>query len=137
MAQFWLKIPYPNHTRREHDIFKWNGQTVMYLFAIFLLFFTLKNACVVFFCLCFWRVLWRRHFLINTFSFLVFFTESSKTHRSIFSLKGVHFASHKMASSSGGVLKDLVHPSLNEALKTQNSVTFKLVKTGKWWNNFY
>ena len=36
-----------------------------------------------------------------------------------------------MASSSGGVLKDLVHPSLNEALKTQNSVTFKLVKTGK------
>lgn len=73
----------------------------------------------------------RRHFLINSFSFLYFFTESSKTHRSIFSLKGVHFASHKMASSSGGVLKDLVHPSLNEALKTQNSVTFKLVKTGK------
>lgn len=35
------------------------------------------------------------------------------------------------ASSSGGALKDLVHPSLNEALKTQNSVTFKLVKTGE------
>lgn len=35
------------------------------------------------------------------------------------------------ASSSGGALKDLVHPSLNETLKTQNSVTFKLVKTGE------
>jgi hypothetical protein len=38
-----------------------------------------------------------------------------------------------MAASSSGsnVLKDLVHPSLNEALKTHNSVTFKLVKTGE------
>lgn len=32
-------------------------------------------------------------------------------------------------SSSGGVLKDLGHPGLNEALKSHNSVTFKLVKT--------
>ena len=37
-----------------------------------------------------------------------------------------------MASSSGGVLRDLVHPSLNEHLKTQNSVSFKLVKTGEY-----
>jgi hypothetical protein len=36
-----------------------------------------------------------------------------------------------MAASSSGALKDLVHPSINEALKTHNSVTFKLVKTGE------
>jgi hypothetical protein len=65
--------------------------------------------------------------------FNCFFAEPSKTHRSIFSWKGVHFATPKMASSSGGVLKDLVHPSFNEALKTQNSVTFKLVKTGEFY----
>lgn len=32
-------------------------------------------------------------------------------------------------STSVGVLKDLGHPGLNEALKSHNSVTFKLVKT--------
>lgn len=32
-------------------------------------------------------------------------------------------------SASVGVLKDLGHPGLNEALKSHNSVTFKLVKT--------
>ena len=34
-------------------------------------------------------------------------------------------------ATGSGAIKDLVHPSLNEALKTQNSVTFKLVKTGE------
>uniref|UniRef100_A0A182MTW3 Uncharacterized protein n=1 Tax=Anopheles culicifacies TaxID=139723 RepID=A0A182MTW3_9DIPT len=33
-------------------------------------------------------------------------------------------------AGGGGVLKDLGHPGLNEALKSHNSVTFKLVKTG-------
>uniref|UniRef100_A0A182N9N1 F-BAR domain-containing protein n=1 Tax=Anopheles dirus TaxID=7168 RepID=A0A182N9N1_9DIPT len=33
------------------------------------------------------------------------------------------------SSGGGGVLKDLGHPGLNEALKSHNSVTFKLVKT--------
>lgn len=42
-----------------------------------------------------------------------------------------------MAASSSGALKDLVHPSLNETLKTQNSVTFKLVKTGKRLNELF
>ncbi|CAO1427466.1 unnamed protein product [Diamesa serratosioi] len=58
--------------------------------------------------------------------------QSSKTHRRLFGWRGFSSSTpqiNKMASSSGGVLKDLVHPSLNEALKTQNSVTFKLVKT--------
>uniref|UniRef100_A0A182PFZ0 F-BAR domain-containing protein n=1 Tax=Anopheles epiroticus TaxID=199890 RepID=A0A182PFZ0_9DIPT len=32
-------------------------------------------------------------------------------------------------SGGGGVLKDLGHPGLNEALKSHNGVTFKLVKT--------
>jgi len=30
-----------------------------------------------------------------------------------------------------GVLKDYGHGSLNEALKSQNNVNFKLIKTGK------
>lgn len=34
------------------------------------------------------------------------------------------------SSSGGGVLKDLVHPNFNETLKSHNSVSFKLVKTG-------
>jgi hypothetical protein len=31
-------------------------------------------------------------------------------------------------------LKELTHPALNEALKTHNSVTFKLVRTGEYSN---
>lgn len=67
--------------------------------------------------------------------------ESSKSHRSIFSSKRggttlsivpvSHLPLGGSMSSSGGVLKDLGHPGLNEALKSHNSVTFKLVKTGK------
>jgi hypothetical protein len=37
-----------------------------------------------------------------------------------------------MATSGGTILKELTHPSLNETLKTHNSVTFKLVKTGEY-----
>nr|XP_029728859.1 uncharacterized protein LOC109418473 isoform X7 [Aedes albopictus] len=65
--------------------------------------------------------------------------ESSKSHRSIFSSKRggttlsivpvSHLPLGGSMSSSGGVLKDLGHPGLNEALKSHNSVTFKLVKT--------
>ncbi|XP_062544756.1 uncharacterized protein LOC134211662 isoform X2 [Armigeres subalbatus] len=65
--------------------------------------------------------------------------ESSKSHRSIFSSKRggttlsiVSVSQQPLGgsmSSSGGVLKDLGHPGLNEALKSHNSVTFKLVKT--------
>ncbi|CRL05816.1 CLUMA_CG018842, isoform A [Clunio marinus] len=57
--------------------------------------------------------------------------EPTKSNRRIFAWRGFSPSpSRKMAaSSSGGALKDLVHPSLNETLKTQNSVTFKLVKT--------
>ncbi|XP_065081964.1 uncharacterized protein Stacl isoform X4 [Ochlerotatus camptorhynchus] len=65
--------------------------------------------------------------------------ESSKSHRSIFSSKrgGTTPSIDPVSqlplggsmSSSGGVLKDLGHPGLNEALKSHNSVTFKLVKT--------
>lgn len=40
------------------------------------------------------------------------------------------------SSSGGGALKDLVHPNLNETLKTHNSVSFKLVKTGEFMNVF-
>ena len=39
-------------------------------------------------------------------------------------------------SGGGGVLKDLGHPGLNEALKSHNGVTFKLVKTGKYGLRF-
>lgn len=73
-------------------------------------------------------------FAILLIYFQSVFLESSKTHRRLFGWRGFSSSTpqiNKMASSSGGVLKDLVHPSLNEALKTQNSVTFKLVKTGK------
>jgi hypothetical protein len=40
-----------------------------------------------------------------------------------------------MATSGGTILKELTHPSLNETLKTHNSVTFKLVKTGEYLAN--
>ncbi|XP_069675768.1 uncharacterized protein [Periplaneta americana] len=36
-----------------------------------------------------------------------------------------------MASGGEITLRDLSHPSLNEALKAHNSVTFKLVRTGE------
>ncbi|XP_058459240.1 uncharacterized protein LOC131435409 isoform X2 [Malaya genurostris] len=64
--------------------------------------------------------------------------ESSKTHRSIFSkrvettpsiVSTPQLSLGGSMTSSGGVLKDLGHPGLNEALKSHNSVTFKLVKT--------
>ncbi|XP_052860404.1 uncharacterized protein LOC128267575 isoform X2 [Anopheles cruzii] len=65
--------------------------------------------------------------------------ESSKSHRhNLFSRRGTTpsagpaFLAHaggSMSTSSGGVLKDLGHPGLSEALKSHNSVTFKLVKT--------
>jgi len=34
-------------------------------------------------------------------------------------------------------IRDLIHPSLNEPLKNQQQVTFKLVKTGNFKNHFY
>uniref|UniRef100_A0AAG5D3N8 Phorbol-ester/DAG-type domain-containing protein n=2 Tax=Anopheles atroparvus TaxID=41427 RepID=A0AAG5D3N8_ANOAO len=64
--------------------------------------------------------------------------ESSKSHRhNIFSKRGTtpsagpafQALGGSMSSSGGGVLKDVGHPGLNEALKSHNSVTFKLVKT--------
>ncbi|XP_058123240.1 uncharacterized protein LOC131264996 [Anopheles coustani] len=64
--------------------------------------------------------------------------ESSKSHRhNIFSKRGTTPSAGpafqglggSMSTSGGGVLKDLGHPGLNEALKSHNSVTFKLVKT--------
>ncbi|KAG5670350.1 hypothetical protein PVAND_000624 [Polypedilum vanderplanki] len=59
-----------------------------------------------------------------------FVKEPTKAKSKVFSWRGFNTsATTKMASSSGGALRDLVHPSLNEALKTQNSVSFKLVKT--------
>jgi hypothetical protein len=58
----------------------------------------------------------------------------SKANRRVFAWRGFSPATTKMASSSGGALKDLVHPNFNEALKTQNSVSFKLVKTGEFLN---
>ena len=36
-----------------------------------------------------------------------------------------------MATGGDITLRDLSHPSLNEALKAHNSVTFKLVRTGE------
>lgn len=70
---------------------------------------------------------------VHLFLFFHYFPEPTKTNRRIFAWRGFSPArSRKMsASSSGGALKDLVHPSLNEALKTHNGVTFKLVKTGE------
>lgn len=65
---------------------------------------------------------------------LYLFIESSKNHRSIFGRRGPSSQlsySGSMASAGGGTLKDLSHPGLNEALKSHNSVTFKLVKTGE------
>lgn len=64
------------------------------------------------------------------FLFLIF-SESSKSSRRVFAWRGFSSSATKMASSSGGALKDLVHPNFNEALKTHNSVSFKLVKTGE------
>lgn len=66
--------------------------------------------------------------------FFSYFPEPTRPSRRIFAWRGFSPpANRKMAASSSGgsVLKDLVHPSLNEALKTHNSVTFKLVKTGE------
>lgn len=59
--------------------------------------------------------------------------EPTRPSRGLFAWRGFssNTTSKMAASSSGGALKDLVHPSLNETLKTQNSVTFKLVKTGE------
>ncbi|PSN45510.1 hypothetical protein C0J52_13166 [Blattella germanica] len=36
-----------------------------------------------------------------------------------------------MATGGDITLRDISHPSLNEALKAHNSVTFKLVRTGE------
>ncbi|XP_055619191.1 uncharacterized protein LOC129764288 isoform X5 [Toxorhynchites rutilus septentrionalis] len=61
--------------------------------------------------------------------------ESSKSHRSIFGKRegtSADLISQRPlggSMTSSGVLKDLGHPGLNEALKSHNSVTFKLVKT--------
>uniref|UniRef100_A0A903XXH7 SH3 and cysteine-rich domain-containing protein 3 n=1 Tax=Anopheles gambiae TaxID=7165 RepID=A0A903XXH7_ANOGA len=65
--------------------------------------------------------------------------ESSKSHRhNIFSKRGAtpsagpafqSLGGSMSTSGGGGVLKDLGHPGLNEALKSHNGVTFKLVKT--------
>ena len=53
--------------------------------------------------------------------------------RSLFGWRGARGRSLspavKMATPLG-ILKDCTHPSLNETLKSHNSVTFKLVKTG-------
>jgi hypothetical protein len=38
---------------------------------------------------------------------------------------------NKMATGGDITLRDVSHPSLNEALKAHSSVTFKLVRTGK------
>lgn len=40
-------------------------------------------------------------------------------------------------SSGGGILRDLGHPGLNDTLKVHNSVTFKLVKTGKHCEKYF
>lgn len=69
------------------------------------------------------------------------FAESLKTHRSIFRNKRGGTTPNNIPaslqplggsmSSSGGLLKDLGHPGFNETLKSHNTVTFKLVKTGE------
>ena len=38
-------------------------------------------------------------------------------------------------ASYNGVLKDYGQSSLSEAFKTQNNINFKLIKTGKLYNN--
>jgi len=41
-----------------------------------------------------------------------------------------------MAAGGDITLRDVSHPSLNEALKAHNSVTFKLVRTGEYGERF-
>jgi len=41
-----------------------------------------------------------------------------------------------MAAGGDITLRDVSHPSLNEALKAHNSVTFKLVRTGEYSEHF-
>jgi hypothetical protein len=41
-----------------------------------------------------------------------------------------------MATGGDITLRDVSHPSLNEALKAHNSVTFKLVRTGEYGEHF-
>ena len=41
-----------------------------------------------------------------------------------------------MAAGGDITLRDVSHPSLNEALKAHNSVTFKLVRTGEYSDHF-
>ncbi|XP_055687714.1 uncharacterized protein LOC129792563 isoform X8 [Lutzomyia longipalpis] len=57
--------------------------------------------------------------------------ESAKTNRSLFGWRGTRSCSQgpPAMAASAGILRDACHPSLNEALKSHNSVTFKLVKT--------
>lgn len=64
--------------------------------------------------------------------FLVYFPEPRRPSRVIFWRGFNPSPSRNMAaSSSGGVLKDLVHPNFSETVKSHNNVSFKLVKTGK------
>jgi hypothetical protein len=42
-----------------------------------------------------------------------------------------------MAAGGDITLRDVTHPSLNEALKAHNSVTFKLVRIGEYRKPFF
>lgn len=62
----------------------------------------------------------------------MFATERSPTKKkTFFGTKTRRQVENKMASSVDSTLKELAHPNYNEALKSHNAVTFKLVRTGE------
>lgn len=62
----------------------------------------------------------------------LFVTEKSPTKKkTFFGAKTKKQAENKMASCNDAILRELSHPNFNEALKSHNAVTFKLVRTGK------
>lgn len=63
---------------------------------------------------------------------LSFCADKSPTKKKAFFAKTKKIVETKMASSGDAILRELSHPNFNEALKSHNSVTFKLVRTGEY-----
>lgn len=65
----------------------------------------------------------------------IFFVEKSSTNPRIpcnSGRKGKLYDAYLKMAATEFPLRDLVHPDYNEHLKSQNAVTFKLVRVGKY-----
>lgn len=84
-----------------------------------------------------WRQTYREITKNSFIKLLSIFSETNaKSHRSFFGWRGSAYGgssstpTNTMATSSG-ILKDCTHITFNDTLKSHNTVTLKLVKTGK------